>query len=814
MSSATSATALVDRLRPRIDGDPILRDFRDSRPARLGVSAVLPSGVDLITCAVARSILPGSMTTIAIVLPRGQYGLPVMLGAYLVRWHRMRSFPGSVAVVSHRTRLREEARDLHIPERFDSTVPLAGLGAFPDRGGRMRAAAMPFEGDERCGLSQNHHFLLFQRPSVAPVLAQNVIATVVIDATESSPAAWEQLFQRHAGQRRQVWVGELGNTEFEDFCRANGIPVFRADWETIAAATSTLGVGSGPFTTAALCARAATLAGPGMRLCCHAGFDEELGDLSRRLALIHEMGRDDDEKPEAVRAAMRFSMLLRRLACPITTYDEQAARSRFARASTALLRLIEDAPRAAFRGRWKRAYDSHWGAVKGAANRLRELAVEECPKWWAVTDRVFEARDRDERLRIVCQTKAEQVALTRALVEGGVVGTDGFGVTIDVVTFADRLPPGEDRNLVTVYTSPLPPWRASAYLSAEDGRVEVLCYEGERRALATGLESTWAAAAGVERNHALLDALNIGAPVTLAPTPSTAPAIVELEPFRWEGAAAAPESVEDPDKVKEFWQQAVELYGHDVEVEEAAASERAPAATTPRAPVSARLVVFVDGSAVYLDEAVDYDVIVGGGDGGPPRVKPMPPRRLAPGLRLALLPGAARGSILQELMSAWDDRLQSAAVYDGLWHAALTATVDKFGVVGLAGRLGVTKQTVEIWVSGESWPQQRSWMVEILKQSGHEKAWQNRAAIVHYIRHTRGMHRLIGRVLNDAVAETIVNARGLAVRKLEQIVDQDLSDLFSAVRVLVVASVGEPEQVVPGRIGVFIDDIGETRGAP
>ncbi len=818
-AAANPAQALLDRLVSRVHGDLVLAEFADSRRPRLGFEVIEFSGVDLVACVVARAVLPETAATIALVLPRGQHGLTVLLGAYFARWHRLRGLPGSVAVVSRSTRLRERARELRVPDgAFGESVPLARLGAFPDPGGRLRAAGLPFDGNERHGLSQNHRYLLFQRPDVAPVLAQNVVSTVVIDATESAVGAWEQLYERHCGKRRQVWVGELGNAEFEDFCLSHEIPIFRFDWDTIAAASAALGAGGGPFTTAALCQRAATLNGPGLRLCCHEEFDDELRELSRRLALVHEVGRDEDEVPQPVRQAMRLSMLYRRLACPVSAYDEQASQSRFVQTSAALLRAVEDAPRAAFRGRWKRAYDSHWGVVKGSARRLRELAAEECPKWWAVTERVFEAREKGETLRVVCQTQAEQAALARCLVGEGLVEIGELGAAVDVVTFADKLLPGDDANLVTVYTAPLPPWRAAAYLSGERGRVEVFCYTTERRALVDGFERAWVAAAGVERNHALLDELQIGVasgPVEHAGPAAAGPEIVELEPFTFDGSdGGAHVPIDEPDKVKEFWQRAVDLYGQNIEAAEAAAAADGDGASR-RGPVLARLVAFPDGSAVYLDESVDYDVIVGGGKDAAPRIRPMPPRRLVAGMRLALLPGAARGSLVNELMSTWDEQLETAAVvYDGLWRTALLATAERLGIDGIARRLGVTEQTVEIWLSGEGWPQQRRWMVDILEQSRDAAAWENRAAIIFYIRHTRGMHRLIGRVLNLAVTETVVKGGGRAARQLEQIVGQDLSDLFSAVRVLVVVSVSEPVQVAAAQVGQFVEDASASaRGA-
>jgi hypothetical protein len=175
-------------------------------------------------------------------------------------------------------------------------------------------------------------------------------------------------------------------------------------------------------------------------------------------------------------------------------------------------------------------------------------------------------------------------------------------------------------------------------------------------------------------------------------------------------------------------------------------------------------------------------------------------------MHVAVLPGAERGTILDELLGAWDARLGSAKdLYENLWRIGLDRAIDIVGARGLARACGVTEGAVSLWIRGETKPQQPSALKKIIELSGEPLVHENASPIVHYIRHTRGVHRLIGRALNEAVGETIVQGDRRSVRALERLVGRELDDLFAAVQVLTVAEVGEPESVPAQHLGRFLD---------
>ena len=94
----------------------------------------------------------------------------------------------------------------------------------------------------------------------------------------------------------------------------------------------------------------------------------------------------------------------------------------------------------------------------------------------------------------------------------------------------------------------------------------------------------------------------------------------------------------------------------------------------------------------------------------------------------------------------------------------------------------------------------------LLERSGDEEALSNQALIQDYFSRVRGAHRYIGRVLNDAVGETVLHARERdSIQRLEALVGRDLSDLFDATSVLTVASVSAPTEMAASVCGSFLD---------
>jgi hypothetical protein len=827
---ANAAVASVERLRQRIANDRVLQEFTDNRKLAVGTARLTPSGVDLAACALAGTVLRTEDCSIALAIPRGQHGLAVIVGAYLGRLQEERHRPGSVAVLTRSPALRYAGASLVVPNgSFGDRLSVRKLGTLPVRDGRVRAAAVSYAASQkRRGISQADHHLLFQLPHVAPPLAHNVISTAVVDAASSSRQSWEQSCERNRrARRRQVWIGELGDADFSAFCDEQQIPLFSFDWETIAACTATFGCGNGPLTTASLCAAAASgHLGPAFQVCNHARFNEELKELHWRLAEMRKRARHEpgEAKPAPFVAAERLAAFLGRAAFPVEAFDTQTAFTYGVRSSSRLLRQVEDAYPAAFRGRdWKDAFNLHWGAVKGAARALREIASGECPKWWAVCFRVEAAHHAGERLRIVCQTQADQAALAQSLVDERVVTPVEIGELVDIVTYSQRDELGDDNDeRVTLYLAPPPPWRAAAYLSGERGRVEVLVYPTQVWPLRQAFARTWTTATNHVANAALLNWIGFDGS-EIAPAASEPPALRELEQFTLDDTSTGEDDYtlgDSHEHVRTLLAEIISLDGSAVDDDgaEPERGERTTIRTLAAGRVAARRLVFEEGPTLLVGADARLDVVWTAGEKAQAKVRETPVAELRPGCRVIVLPGSKRGSLLEDLMEAWDQRLGPVRfLYQNMWQQAIEAAVAKLGRHGLAAHLGVTVQTVDDWVDplrGSMWPQQKRWMREILHLCGDANVWENRARIIRYVERTRGMHRLIGRLLNRAVTEAVAGDSARWTRELERRIGQTLEDELAAAQFLTVRELGEVEQVEARRIGLFVDpDDATTKGS-
>jgi DNA-binding transcriptional regulator YdaS (Cro superfamily) len=211
---------------------------------------------------------------------------------------------------------------------------------------------------------------------------------------------------------------------------------------------------------------------------------------------------------------------------------------------------------------------------------------------------------------------------------------------------------------------------------------------------------------------------------------------------------------------------------------------------------------------MFLREDAEVTLITT--EDGQPHVSPALAGMLEAGDRIAVLPGSERGGLLAELMAAWDENLALVKErYLPMYHEALWRSEHNCGgAAGLAHRIGVHPSTVSTWLRGHNRPQQPAHLRRLLELSGHEPATRNQAVIAEYFSRTRGAHRLIGRVLNDCVQETVVYgaAGGENIDKLRELVGTDLTDLFDDVHVLRVAYVSAPHDGVPaGVCGSFLD---------
>lgn len=824
-TTTTPAQANVDRLRSRITNDPILAQLKDGWKLSVSLAKVDLSGVDQAACAIASSVYRGDECSVALALPRGRHGLAAIIGAYLVCQHETLNRPGSVAVLTRSPALRAAAEKLRVPTgRFGERIEVRRLGTVR-AGSRVKPAAVGYASTrDRRGLSQADHYLLFQMPHVAPPIAHNVISTVVVDAVSSSRESWEQTCERNKrARRRQVWIGELGDPEFDQFCDEQQLPLFQFDWETIAACAATFGCGSGTLTTAALCSAAGGPVGPAYQVCNHGRFNEELKNLNWRLAEIRKQAKPDpgEEKPAPFRDAEKLAAFFGRVAFPIEAFDTQTQFTQFVKSSAFLLSKVENAPSMPFRGRWKPAFNRHWPVVKGAAKALREIATIECPKWWAVCCRVEEALKAGEKLRIVCQTQADQGALAQSLVDENIISPSAIGEQIEIVTFSQRDEQGRDPDEgVTLYLAPPPPWHASVYLSGERGRAEVLVYPTQVWPLRRAFARTWEKATNHVANAAMLTLVGFtGDEAKSAPAPT--PELVELKQFTiddTETTEADYVSADGGEHVRVLMEEIVALHGADVE-EDAATERGERTARAVGTTVAARRIQFAEGPVLIVAADACLDVVWTAGAEGSAKVVEKPVEEIRPGNKLIVLPGAKRGSLLQELMEAWDKRLGPIRfVYQSLWQGAIESAVAKLDRAGLAARLEVTVGTVDDWLNpnkGARWPQQRSHMRQILEiaKDTDENAWTNRAPIVRYIERTRGAHRFIGRMLNRAVTEAVGSGDLRWTRKLEQFVGQRVEDELAAAQFLTVKEIGALEQLPPRTIGLFIDpDDASTKG--
>jgi hypothetical protein len=821
------------RLLPVIRGDRALGNVLADGKLWVGAQRLEPSGLDLVACAVARSVLPSPTGKVALALPRGLEPLPVLIGLYLavnrvVLGRLTGRLSGSVAISTRRTELRDLASGLLFDgSELEDAIPVARLVTEPLPNRRVRAAAIELrDRSKRKGLSQDDAYLLFQLPNRAPPVALNVIFAMVVDTVGSSVESWELTYEHNvAAKRRQVWLGELGDSEYERFCEEHHIPLMRLDWPLIAAAADAAGVGRSALASTGASARALQMPTPGYHLVASPDVDDELREVNYRLIEMRKRGGPD--APEPVKYAGQLVGLLTRLACPIPYYDRAVASFPMSRRVQWLLERVLEASSSGFRNRWKLAFEQHWTGVKGALKELVRLLSdpEDCPKFWGVQERLT-ALGRGQKLRVLVQTRAERAALREALLADGLITEQDFGKVIEVAAFGERAPQGPaDARVVTLLCSPPPPQRAAVYLSGEAGQVEVLCYPFELPRLKSHLARSWSDYAGEEHNEKVLDVVHVGSPTRRRAAGGAErsrrngrPGVQELDSYG--SGNGLPATEEQPALPKlpapdaDFWAHAAELYDQHLESgPDHDDDERQPDAAGGGDDYGysgfARLVTFSDGPPMYLREDAACTVVVPpAGPGEEPDVVTLPPAELRRGMRIALLPGSERGGLLAELMAAWDQGLETVRLrYETLYRRALGAALARHGIDLLAFLVGLTPAAVRLWMNGYTWPGTAATLLKLLEASGDEEALANQTLIQAYFSRVRTAHRYIGRVLNEAVGETVLYGAvgGESIGKLQALVGYDLTDIFDATSVLTVESVSERREVPAGVCGNFLD---------
>lgn len=814
----SSGDPLLDKLLPVIGGDRVVQHvFRDGY-LRVGGHRVVLSGLDLVACTLARNVIANPGIAVALAVPRGKQPLAVTLGLYLalsrIIYKSSGNICGSVAVSTTRTDLRDVARNLLFDgSELADLVRVARLVTEPVGAKKVRAAALTLEGRDRKGLSTTDAYLLFCLPNRMPPVPLNVISAMVCDTFGASQNSWETTYDRNrAAARRQVWLGELGDADYEQFCSERNIPLVRLDWPLIAAADAAYGSGSSRLAATACCERARQAPSISYRVVQDEDIDEELRELTYALAEMRRRGRD--QPPEAMLYAGQLGNLLTRLACPVAAYDDAVASHPMSRKATWLLERITDASSGAFRNHYKEAFEQHWTTVKGAAKELmRTLAeVDRNPKYWAVCEQLslLEAR---QSLRVLTQSRAERDALRATLLASDFLTQDDLDCgRVSIASYSQRAELGPAGvGDVTLMLSPPPPAKSALYLSGERGRVEVLCYPFELGRLRASVRSATKSFAGDPYNLAAANTLRIGAPTNgnrpAAAAVDAAALLTELPGYGERTERETPSHTEKlPDADAGFWESAAGLY--DTELPLPDDDDRAPADPGSSLPGQARLVRFFDGPPMYFAEDADCTAVLKPSrPGEDPDIVTLKPRQLQSGMRIAVLPGSERGGLLAELMAAWDEGIAPVrARYEPMYRRALEAAIEQHGLEGVATQVGLTADAVRAWRDDRAWPGAGATLRALLDCSGDIEARRNQALIQDYFNRVRSAHRYIGRVLNDAVGETVLHQRGHdSIPKLEELVGRDLTDLFDATSVLTVESVSEARQVPAGCCGSFLD---------
>jgi hypothetical protein len=782
--------------------------------------ALSPSGLDALACCIARSLLAGTPSA-ALALPRGTTGLPAMLGMYLVmqRW-AYRHLHGSVLVATAQRSLSTQLRNLTVEgvafERLRVGRLVSRQRPGTDRSRRGRRAMMrPLDRTAPVGLSQNDGFLLFAALGSIPAPpAPGVITYTVVDCFASSrpapgrasdpdsPDAWSSAYRStREADARSVWLGELGDPDFEAFCKARGIPLIRIGWDLAAeaAALSPFGQGRGVLGTRGLCRRVLDPRPIGLRVVADPERDEHSREAYMLLGKMRKRGRGG-ALPAPVRAAYRLLAICSRLGCTAETY-EGAASIGSPVFNTSVARLRQEvvlAESSQFRDRWKEAYRRYWDSAVGELRALWRLAQEEPRKLLALFEEIAEAQTLGRQLVVVCQTQTERRALLETL--KGLDATEGVLVT----TFArPAAAGGAEEPRRTLLMGPPPPWQTPALLSAEAGDTVALCYPFEEVKLAEALEDAQRVYCDDRNNAAALARLFPAA----EPAPSDGWAPTEILGMRREAVFEiateddGPTSASPPGgEGEELWRELIDLWGSEIDAPGRARTGDEVDLDSGYGGL-AHVLHFESSPPVALRADRTIDILSG------EEIVSKLPGELEPGDHVAFLPGHEQHSLREILTSSWDETLATErALCEPLWRGAITTAVSRIGIADLAGRCGRHESTIRTWVDGRAAPQRPEDFEAVLTAAGQNAASDARAAIWHYLQRTRTMHRLIGKKLRAAVAESISEAPDQrAVRDLEEMTGVAVGDLLDVVEELVVEQVDAARPVRLADCGRFLD---------
>lgn len=822
------------RLSGCMSADPALRLLTHGQ-VKAGAVPLLPSGIDALACCLTRPLL-SDQPAVALALPRGSTGLPVMVALYLVmhRW-ALAHLHGSVLVASARGDLSAGLHNLTVEGVKFSEMKVGRLVSRPKpgTGGHyfdgtprppVRQAMMrPLDRSGLRGLSQNDGYLLFARPGSIPTPpAAGVIGYAVVDTAGASrpapgcldqpdsPDAWTSAHRVLSGAgSRSLWLGELGDKGFEAFCGARAIPVVRVGWELAAAAASfePFGEGGRLVSSRGLCRRAA--ARP--PLDCRVVHDTERDVRAREAyVLLAKMRREagSGPLPAPVKAAYKLVGLTSRLACTLEAYERAAAIGSpiFNVSARGLHHEVRQAESSQFRGRWKEAHRRYWDSLVGSVNAICRIAAEEPHKLVALFEELADAQVKQRELVICCQTETERRALTDTLEE--LEASEHVTVT----TFARRVAAGDgSARRRVVLLGPPPPWQAPALLSGEEGSTLALCYSHEEPKLHEAVAAAELHFGDDRDNAAALDALRINADHRNGWHPQPSSRITQMPAFgEDEVQEVEPAVVELPDSENsELWRELVDLWGSDIDADREPGSGETGAGEESAYSGVARVVRFVNAPPVALRDDRPVDVIADADGDGLDDIVSKLPGALAPGEHIAFLPGVEHHSLRDALMAAWDETLATERqMFEPLWRAAITQAVSRHGVAALALMCDRHEATVRSWADDRAAPQQPDVFETVLRASGHDAAFQARAPIWRFLQTTRTMHRIIGKKLRAAVAEALSDAADQrSVAELEQLTSTPVGDLLDVAEELVVARVGAARHIALADCGHYLNHI-------
>lgn len=775
----------------------------------------MPSAVDLAAVSMARSV--ADQPAVAFGLPRGRTrtSFLIALALMLARVARQRDsqhrlLTGSVALATLDLEVREFARSLKTTgTTIAGPIEVHRLG--------IGSTYLELRSGRQGKLDGSQHFLLLHLPHLRPSLEPDVVSVSVLDAYSMRPDGWEAAFAWNAAdQRRQVWVGELGNAAFERFCTENAIPLVRFDWPTIEVLVRDdhARCGAGAFSSDGLCRRVWYPQRFVLRPVADGEANELIAELERHFASYHrkatKLRAKGLEEPDIVRSARRLFYFLARSVAPLSVYEPLALEVSKSFRPAKVLKRVREARGSEFHGDWKKLM-TEWSAVQYGLSALYDWVKAEHPKFWGLFFLLEEERAREPRRRVVlrCTTRAEARALELALVDQGAVAPSDFeaGGFLEVRWFGVRSGPLKYgphwSNTLTVLFEPPSPNHAGEYLTAEEGSVEALLYPIECQRFRRHAEEATARFAASVRNSEALAALGWSVEVLALPPPPSPPEVVQAEPFEIPDRRE-PKTLELGESVHRMQDHWGEYLALEYEDEPNSAwkndltDERAIDGMYQGAGqrlVAARLVLLESSDYVYFPVDGTIDVIFA------QRPLPQPVKTVRAGQTIVFMEGSDRGSVLTELFEHFDDQYGPAKVYGELWRRAFLAALEKAGSeTALAQMLKppVTDETVHNWRIWLHAPGDKGHINQIIDLSGEKVAQHNRRAIRRYIERTRGSHRLLGRILNRAVVEHLWEPGGPEQRKLEEMLGGvDLTDLLSSVELRTVDWAATENRYVP-----------------